>query len=108
MVLNNDPDTMDLLENLLEIKGYDVKFSAVREQVPELLSSFRPNLVLLDISRQEEMDEIRKEARAAKVPVLLMTGHNSYQHDEEKGFINFINKPFILQELLSKIESILE
>ncbi len=107
LVLNNDPDTMELLKNLLQIKGYDAIFSAVREQIPQLLESFRPNLVLLDIARQEEMDEIRQEAATATIPVLLMTGHNSYPHNTEKGFVNFINKPFTMEELLGKIESIL-
>ena len=107
LIVNNDPDTLLLLQDLLQLKGYKVMLNTVKEQVPAMIANFQPDLVLLDITRQEVMDEIKKQAGKDSIPVLLMTGHNSYPGNKENGFKYFIKKPFVLDELLKKIESIL-
>lgn len=107
LIVNNDPDTMLLLQELLQMEGYQVKVNTKREELSPMLKSFEPNLVLMDITRQEVMDEIYYQASKNGVPVLLMTGHNNYPVKNENGFKDFIKKPFTMDELMKKIESVL-
>jgi DNA-binding response OmpR family regulator len=103
LIVNNDPDTMQLLQDLLQTKGFRVRYSARREEVPAIINSFKPNLVLLDITQRVILDEISIEAAKNNIPVLLMTGHNSYPEKKENEFKYFIKKPFTLNELVEKI-----
>jgi len=68
-----------------------------------MIRSFRPDLVLLDITQRVIIDEISLEATRNNVPVLLMTGHNSYPEKRENEFKYFIRKPFTINELTEKI-----
>lgn len=108
LVVNSDPDTIELLMSLLQLEGFEVNFVQVREDVAFMLEEFKPDLVLLDISRQTDLDEVHSKAISANIPVLLMTGHNTYPHTSEMGFTNFINKPFTMQLLMEKISAILQ
>ena len=103
LIVNSDPDTMQLLQDLLQLRGYEVKYSSTREEVPSMIRSFRPDLVLLDITQRVIIDEISLEATRNNVPVLLMTGHNSYPEKRENEFKYFIRKPFTINELTEKI-----
>ena len=103
LIVNSDPDTMQLLQDLLQLRGYEVKYSSTREEVPSMIRSFRPDLVLLDITQRVIIDEISLEATRNNVPVLLMTGHNSYPEKRENEFKYFIRKPFTINELAEKI-----
>jgi len=103
LIVNSDPDTMQLLQDLLQLRGYEVKYSSTREEVPSMIRSFRPDLVLLDITQRVIIDEISLEATRNHVPVLLMTGHNSYPEKRENEFKYFIRKPFTINELTEKI-----
>ena len=103
LIVNSDPDTMQLLQDLLQLRGYEVKYSSTREEVPSMIRSFRPDLGLLDITQRAIIDEISLEATRNNVPVLLMTGHNSYPEKRENEFKYFIRKPFTINELTEKI-----
>ena len=61
LIVNSDPDTMQLLQDLLQLKGFQVKYSAAREEVPGIIISYRPHLILLDITQRIIVDEISLE-----------------------------------------------
>ena len=98
---------MDLLKSLLEIKGYEVKYTAVREEIPGMLDNFKPNLILMDMMQQEQMVEITGEAKEKHIPVLLMTGYANLYETPAVHPDGVIRKPFTMEQLGRKIEGLL-
>lgn len=46
LIVNNDPDTMQLLENLLGNAGFKTSALADINKVPDQIEQFKPNLLL--------------------------------------------------------------
>ncbi len=108
LVLNNDPDTMDLLKLWLEKKGYQVKFSAKKKEAVQLVGSFKPSLVIIDILQHETLLAIKNTAEFKRLPVLLMTGHVSRNFNRTLPVNDSIEKPFDMNLFEEKIRNLLE
>lgn len=106
LIINNDPDTMQLLENLLGNAGFKTSALADINKVPEIIEQFKPNLLLLDIDQREVINRLGKAAGEKSIPVLLMTGHPYTSKDKTAGEEHLIPKPFTLQHLIEKIMAI--
>lgn len=106
LIVNNDPDTMQLLENLLGNAGFKTSALADINKVPEIIEQFKPNLLLLDIDQREIINRLGKTAAKKSIPVLLMTGHHNTHKYKQEGEDHIIPKPFTLQHLIEKITAI--
>lgn len=106
LIVNNDPDTMQLLENLLGNAGFKTSALADINKVPEQIEQFKPNLLLLDVDQREIINRLAKAAGKRSIPVLLMTGHPGTFIDKQEGEDHIIPKPFTLQHLIEKITAI--
>lgn len=106
LIVNNDPDTMQLLENLLGNAGFKTSALADINKVQEQIEFFKPNLLLLDIDHREVINRLEHAAGKKSIPVLLMTGHPYTSKDEKQGEEHFIPKPFTMQHLVEKIKAI--
>ena len=106
LVVNNDYDTMTLLQAWLEKKGYAVKITGNASGVLSLINEFRPDLVLVDVLQNKVIDEINKEI-GNHVPVLLMTGYTLRKHTKHFQVADSIEKPFDLELLERKIKDLI-
>jgi DNA-binding response OmpR family regulator len=107
LVVNNDMDTMSLLQSWLERKSYKVKYTGNGDEVPQLVQEFRPNLILVDILQKDVAEQIKSSNKIANVPVILMTGYTLRQTPIEVPVDDVIEKPFNLRVLEQKIEKLI-
>jgi len=115
MVVDDTPANVKLLADLLAVKGYGVATAANGEQALEKLSSWKPDLVLLDImmpglSGYDVCRRIRADAQTALLPVVLVTSLDPQSERVkgiEAGADDFLSKPINQAELFARVKSLL-
>lgn len=111
LVVDDEPDNLDLVEETLEYYGVTVKAALTGQQGLNLLHDYAPNLILLDLS-MPEMDgwefhrQVRSKDAFSKVPVIAMTAHAMVGDKEralQAGFDGYITKPISVPSLITDI-----
>ncbi|WP_432363020.1 response regulator [Sporosarcina sp. UB5] len=112
LVVDDDPNILELLNIHLSKAGYEVIKAANGAQALEKLKEHYPDLAVVDVM-MPGMDgfELTQKIRAeAEIPVLLLTAKGELE-DKEKGFLagsdDYVVKPFEPRELLFRINAIL-
>jgi DNA-binding response OmpR family regulator len=114
MVVDNEPDIVDLTRTVLELGGYNVITALSGEECLRLLEKEKVDLVLLDImmpgmSGWDVFNRINKKSpniRVAFMSVLEISDKRK-QVLLEEGLADYIMKPFDKDTLLNRIDKIL-
>jgi two-component system phosphate regulon response regulator PhoB len=115
MVVEDHAQTRELLQYNLAAAGYDVRSAGAGELGLDIMSRWRPDLVLLDIMLPE-MDGLEVCRRLKQVPVLrsvpvIMLTARGDEVDRvvglELGAEDYVVKPFSPRELLLRIKNAL-
>ena len=107
MIADDDPGIVDAVEMMLEFEGYEVS-STLNGATVLQLHEF-PDLFLLDIwmSGQDGRDicrELKKQERAKNIPVIMISASTDLARSaKEAGADDFLEKPFNMTDLMSKI-----
>jgi two-component system response regulator FixJ len=113
-LIDDDEDVRRALAFLLGTAGLAVKVYA---SAPAFLSAFKdaPNSVVLSDVRMPDMDGLellrRLQEAASSCPVIIMTGHADVPMAVQAmklGAVDFIEKPFADETLLTAIETALQ
>src|SRR3954465_5649980 len=115
LVVDDTPQNVKLLGDLLRSRGYEVTTAASGEQALESIASQPPDLVLLDImmpgiSGFEVCRKIRENPATALLPVVLATSLDPNQERVkgiEAGADDFLPKPVNQAELFARVKSLL-
>jgi DNA-binding NtrC family response regulator len=114
LVIDDDQETLDLLDYYLTSKGYAVTTANTGEQALALAEGNRFNLVLTDL-RLPDVDGIEVVERLKKtsleIEIIMISGQGSVSDavDATKaGAFYFVQKPIELDELTVLIEKALE
>jgi DNA-binding response OmpR family regulator len=112
LVVDDDADIRLLVRALLERAGYGVHTAADGREGLRALHSWRPDLVVLDVTMPgldgwTTLDRIRE---LTDVPVLMLSARGA-ELDKVRGLKqgadDYVSKPFGNQELLARIEALL-
>jgi len=105
LLIDDEEQLCRVLQRALRRDGYDVLTATGGRQGLDLLAEKNPSLMILDL-KMPEMDglEVLKRARKLqpKLPVIMLTAHGTMEAAIEAmklGAIDFLTKPFDLQEL---------
>lgn len=101
---------MDLQQRLIKL-GYDVPVTVANgEEAIRTVMKIHPDLVIMDIRIQGEMDGVQaaqKIRREARVPVIFLAAHSddmTVQRAKVAEPFSYIVKPFNERELMASIE----
>ena len=114
IIVDDSRDLLEVLKFFLEEKGYEVETVTREQDLIEIISSYSPDLIILDIYLQgEDGREICKELRrqqATRYLCILMFSASTKAliNYKEYGADGYIEKPFGLNEIVEKIETTLE
>jgi two-component system response regulator VicR len=115
MVVDNEPDIVDLTRTVLEIGGYTVVTTYSGEECLRKLEKEKVDLVLLDImmpgmSGWDVFNRIKKRNDDIKVAFMsvLEISDKRKQVLLDEGLADYIMKPFDKDGLLDRVDTILK
>lgn len=115
MVVDNEPDIVDLTRTVLEIGGYNVIPAYSGEECLKKLDKNKVDLILLDImmpgmSGWDVFNRVKKKNSEMKIAFMsvLEISDKRKQVLLDEGLSDYIMKPFDKESLLNKIDKILK
>jgi DNA-binding response OmpR family regulator len=113
LVLDDDTDIWTMIKMMLEYKGYTVTVSERAEQAAEVLQNDGVDLIIMDmllsgVNGTDLCVELKKNSSTSHIPVIMISAHpNAKEICLEAGADEFISKPFDMQDILSKIDRLI-
>lgn len=109
LIVEDNQENLELLRELLTLKGYRTIEATNGKKVIEVVSRERPDLVLMDIQLPEvdgisALKALRDDPRTKDIPIIAITAH-AMKGDREnfikEGFDGYIAKPISIKDLLT-------
>ena len=108
LIAEDSQDTRTMLKRAFELKGYSVIEAADGNEALEVISNYRPNLIVIDLNMPvvdglETIKTIRElEKPGEHVPIVAITAFDVYGMKEaalEIGCNTYLSKPLDMEEL---------
>ena len=105
LVVDDEPEICDFLKSFFEDRDFEVQTALSGERALEIVESFLPQVVLLDIKMgtTDGLSVLRKvKERKPKTKVIMVTALETTEKIEEAmrlGADNYITKPLSLEYL---------
>lgn len=123
LIIDDEDDVCQIIQERFELLGYKVLTAADGVEGLQKTEKEKPDCVLLDILipngedgltylrkiRFYRHNDSQKESRIRKTPVIVLTGAGIKMRPllEFEGISGFVEKPFDLVNLQSRVESVL-
>ncbi|HSR35120.1 MAG TPA: response regulator [Anaerolineae bacterium] len=113
MIVEDDPDMIQLLSVILNRGGYEPVPALGGEEGLRLLREEGADLILLDlmmedISGWQVLDTVKADETLRQTPVLIISARHHLEDPEQTEahaglFEGYLVKPFVVRDLLTKI-----
>lgn len=115
LVVEDDANLAEMLRAYFAAQGYRALTAFLGESVADLASDEQPDLIILDIHLPdvdgfEVCNRLRASHKTRGIPILFLTevrDRLDKLHGLEMGGVDYITKPFDMQELLLRVGNIL-
>lgn len=116
LIVDDIPENLQVLGNILLQKGLDVGFATNGEEALEAVKYNKPDLILLDImmpgmSGITVCQKLKSNPETKDIPVIFLTA-KAQPEDIIKGFevgaVDYVTKPFNSGELIARVMTQLE
>ncbi|MCM3886245.1 response regulator transcription factor [Frankia sp. R82] len=113
LVVDDEPNIVDLLRMALRFHGFDVLTAATGRAGLALAAEAEPDLMILDVMLPDvDGFEVCRQLRAAgqNVPVVYLTARDAHR-DKIAGLTyggdDYVTKPFAVDELVARVRAVL-
>jgi DNA-binding response OmpR family regulator len=114
LIADDDPGIVDAVEMMLNFYGYEVSTTYDGRDTLKLDPDQLPDLFLLDIwmsgvDGRDICRELKGKEQTRNIPVLMISASRDVDASARNaGADDFITKPFDMEQLISKIENLLD
>jgi DNA-binding response OmpR family regulator len=115
LIVEDDQDTSEMLRVYFEAQGYQVVLAATGQEALDKCQAKLPDLILLDV-RLPDFDgfevgkRLQEDLRTSRLPVIFVTERRERDYriaGLKLGAIDYITKPFDIQELRLRVRNAL-
>ncbi|HUC13631.1 MAG TPA: response regulator transcription factor, partial [Acidimicrobiales bacterium] len=112
LLVEDDPNIVDLVRSNLTVRGYDTCLSPDGSRALQLLETERPDIVLLDLMFPDaDGFELCRQMRERSSVGIIVVSARGGQHDKvaalNYGADDYLTKPFGIEELMARITATL-
>ncbi len=112
LVVEDDPNIVDLLRMYLEKEGFEVRIAMDGGKAVEEFKTREPDIILLDIMLpvMDGWGVCAKVRETSRVPIIMLTAKSEVSdriQGLEMGADDYLVKPFEMKELLARINAVL-
>lgn len=112
-LIDDEINILETLKDLLELDNYLVQLCINPLDAINLIKTWKPNIIICDIMMPkidgfELVEKIRNDKEIAHIPVIFLTAKNiteNFRKSMTMGVDDFINKPFVFDEIKVAIKS---
>ena len=113
LVVEDEPNQVELIEFNLNSQGYEVVVARDGEEALNLAEEENPDLILLDwmlpkVSGIEVCRQLRRSKMTREIPIIILTAR-SEESDKIRGLDigadDYITKPYSIKELLARVRA---
>lgn len=116
LVVDDEPDALELVEFNLRQAGYEVTGAEDGAEAIEKARASLPDLIVLDVmlpemSGIEVCKVLRRDPTTARIPIILLTAKASEMDRVlglELGADDYVTKPFSPRELVLRVKNVLQ
>jgi DNA-binding response OmpR family regulator len=109
LLIEDDPTMLSLLGTLLDMEGFEV---AKIEKFDSVLTEIRaetPDVILMDVNLLDAngldiLTEMRQDESLKDISVIMSSGMDFKRESLDKGANDFIQKPYMPDELIDKVK----
>ena len=113
LIVDDIPENIQILGEMIKDFDLDVKIAEGGEEAIEIIDSFTPDIILLDlmmphVNGWDVIDYVRKKYSKNEMVIIvvsLLSNKDNIDECYELGVNDYINKPVIKARLTSSIES---
>ena len=114
LVVDDIPDTLNLLANWLDMHGYHTLRATSGYDAIDIAASQSPDLILLDVMMPkmdgiETCRQLKTQPKTAGIPVILVTARDPSDARADgmiAGAIDYITKPVNLDDLKDRVDTV--
>ncbi len=115
VIVDDDPDILDVLKITLEDEGYEVRGASNGEEALDIIKKTAPDLLITDFTmpkmKGDKLCEILKQDILLQhIPIIMLTGKGELSdkvHGINAGADDYMVKPFEPQELVARVKMVL-
>lgn len=119
LVVDDDPDFVEITRTVLQAHGYEIASAASGQQALEMMRQQRPDLVILDVMMRgategyDVSQVMYGDKDLATVPVLMVTSimdgtmADQFPTDEYLPVADFITKPVSPDQLVQRVRTLI-
>jgi DNA-binding response OmpR family regulator len=112
MVVDDEPDTILLLKQILRLAGFNVLSAVSGPEALNKLAVVKPDLVLLDLMMpgMDGWETFKQLKELTSIPVIVISALGSKEdqiNGLERGVDDYIAKPFYNAEVTARVKSVL-
>lgn len=110
LVIDDDPDIRDVIAQTLVDEGYDIVTCADGQAALDLLATWKPDVILLDLmmpimSGWEVLEQLKTIKTLGRISVVLLSASRELETTaKQSGVAGYLAKPFDLERLIATIE----
>lgn len=114
LIIDDDVDALRILQKILSRENYEVEVLSKWHDAFTIVNTFKPQVILLDIllsgiDGRHISKQLKTNEKTRNIPIILITANPDIAKNiGSSGADDFLEKPFTKQELISKIEKLVQ
>jgi PAS domain S-box-containing protein len=110
LICDDDRSILEMLETMLEQRGYDIAQVSSGEDLVMMARSFTPDVILLDLfmpgmSGWDTMAALREDETCGSIPVVILSVLSPEETSAPFGLAGWVSKPMDEQTLVDTLQS---